>query len=1200
MGELITGILGSVIATAITGAPVGLYKYIQANKTIEELMRKAFENAVRKYFQDDLQKDKVIYHDTQKYIELLKEELSTGPINLEAEKYKKLYAYFKEEIARNQILTNYVETAKLDVTQDLINQNAQEVKQIVEGYAESIILHEKNITEILSRISDLSELPTFTLKQDEEQEEKKEVIALPEHISMRAELTDALCDKLKDNKVVLLYGTRQIGKSTEARLIAQRNQSVVIECRKAPSFQFVKSAIHINRDKALVVLDNLSTEYVEDTIQYIAADPLEGRFVITTSEPFDVNVVNFKVPTLYQQELPCLSENEFTELVETYSPAIDIQPVVALCANHHPILAQIACQYLQSRNWQYDLSDLEKIVKGEHLNVLRSKVSKMLAELPNDECRRLLNRILLFLMPFTEKEVIELANVEPIISQPQLRFEQLKSSWLFKVDDYHYKVSPYLKMSWQPDIAQKERVICNSYLGHKILAKKNISDIEAVQAITYYINAEQYDMAGCIYVKALTTEMNQISERSVLYILWIGVKLPQGMTPRMRYIVRVAQLLGLKKLSKERQDWLYAELMKIVDVEGIAMPNVALVYRMMSSICFFREDVYNGLRYYRLGSPLTIDTSVEEDATTLKLSEEVERYMQSGLWFMLMQISDLDKYDEWLKTFKDTKQGGSPMLPVDYTGCYFFVWRIVDRYNNELTFDEKIALLNQLMAKAKDYGIAALEIMIQFKKLELYRSARKYEEMQSIYESNMDLYKDNPLAILVFNASMGYAYFQERDAAKYAISKEYLEKALYCTEEDILPSERLHVIAIISYIQSNEDTQLALQTMQSAYDYVQEPQHFVDPYALYEAKGELVHAKWLAGDKEGAVRDMSNCIEFVLEDLFTDSPFAKTYLCKCDCAIVSYHSELLNVPLEADKASPFAGMYTELNDTGLDDEYTTKRILTTTVLMYMLCKELKIEDLKEKWMYKTIEYQKKEAFVSVEHGIMQTMYPDLLRKGDIDNAIYVCKISRQAMDIARKENETLQNTETLFLLLQLMPLLLLAERKIISDNDYHIYNRVEDLFEDLGEAKTEKVTTAQRLLQQPISEMNAALYHNFDGCKDFPLYQVASALMLINEETPIQHAYVSMCSTVKEILPQCDKYYKHEMNWVFDEFVEGYWERKIQSRPEVFEDMAHFRNKGITVIEKEQDNKAKKYLSVIYHHIKNLNVPSHIEDWLLE
>ena len=307
---------------------------------------------------------------------------------------------------------------------------------------------------------------------------------------------------------------------------------------------------------------------------------------------------------------------------------------------------------------------------------------------------------------------------------------------------------------------------------------------------------------------------------------------------------------------------------------------------------------------------------------------------------------------------------------------------------------------------------------------------------------------------------------------------------------------------------------------------------------------------------------------------------------------------MTNKPYDTDQLIPEPGLYTEYNRDDLEKFYSDKRLLTTSVLMYCACEELQMDELKVKWLYKSIEYQQREPKILSEHAILQKFYPALLRKGDVENAIYVCQVGLRATELARMEKETVRDTKSLLFLLQLIPMLLYANQQILKNKDITAFERVRELFDGVNEDESEFVPIAKELLSLPISEVGPSMYHKHERCKDFPLYETISTLLFTKEEAPITHAFISMCLVVRNCRPSCENYYNHELDWVFDDFVVAYWDLKVATTPTGFTGLDHYKQKGRPKIDVVQTNKAKECLRLLSFHVKDLKIPDYIEDWL--
>ena len=156
MEAILLGIFTSLAASMIYDGATSLWKRIKGNTPLEEQLKEAFVKAVKNYFaNDELQQEKVIFHDAQEYIDLLKKELRGEPIDVESEKYKKLYAYFIDEVINNPALANYVEIKKLDINQAQLDKNAQEIKDILKNYVERILAQTTIMMENQARMMEM-------------------------------------------------------------------------------------------------------------------------------------------------------------------------------------------------------------------------------------------------------------------------------------------------------------------------------------------------------------------------------------------------------------------------------------------------------------------------------------------------------------------------------------------------------------------------------------------------------------------------------------------------------------------------------------------------------------------------------------------------------------------------------------------------------------------------------------------------------------------------------------------------------------------------------------------------------------------------------------------------------------------------------------------------------------------------------------
>lgn len=1192
-------IFASLVASCIFGGTAKLIELIQTNKSFEKKLKDAFTRAVHKYFKDELQQEKVIYHDADKYILKFKQELNGEANIVESEKYRGLYSCFEREIYRTPSLWFPCILFQLKTGRKLMMQYKDEIIGVINSKSNEIIERVKGIEEQLTQFVNFATLPVFSVNTSSNI--VKNDLLLPEHISKRANLVKQLCANFEHVKILIIYGATQCGKSTLAKLIAlhitPQYESCVIDCSDAPSFQYIKFTLQqcLESDSlSCVVIDNVAREYVSHVMQLLSIASNPKRYIITTPEYLDIPSLSSSESVLLQYEVPALTDSEVSEIIQTFHPNNDIEHIVSLCASHHPILVQYVCLYLQSCNWQYDESTLKQLLSGEHLKSHENYVSRLLKSTIHDpETIHLLNRILLIQPFFIEKDVEGIANVEPAILQPRFRFQEIKPYWIDTINGF-YQVTPLLKKIWHPDLQQSEIIECNKYLGNAILQKRNITDVEAVQAIMYYQNAGMYNYAGEIYVKMIYST-HSLPKHSLLNVLWMGVPLPIQMDAELRFIVRAGQILRFKDLSAEYTEYLYKDIQTIVEQECTASHMAHIIYRLMSSICFVKDDIENGLRYYRMSESLW-SKEIHNDTN---LPEDISVYLHSNIWTLLMRVTTWDQLNEWLSVYQETHSRTYQLTMLEYVSCYFFVWRFIDIYNSNKTLDECLKVVNQLYDVVESYHIDELSIMIRFKEVDLFNHYKQYDNVCEKGRLYLQKYSDNPLANLVFNAAIGYAYYRDaRYGNKLNPCLTYLTNAILPEGVDILPDVQLHVMELQSYALSSHNAHDALIAMQSAYDYVKNPKHRIEPYDFYFAKGELALAKWKAGDRQGALHDISDCLEYVLSDVKKDSLFAKTYVCKLGGLLVSCEYEMNKQPLPENQAVPFPGMFTELDSQGLDDLYNERRLFTTSTIMYMLSAKINDAELVDKWMYNCLSICYKDEELKAEYGICLTMLPYLLKNDDIDNYFKVANVTYRADQLI--PNHKSQDDDISFITLKILPLVIYAVNRIVVNGDTIFLQRLAKHIENFEIAKNSSaVKRVVQILSTSTKEITLDILKGINSETYYSVYMIVYLIMLLKEESTPK-CFVVIFNLLKFAQTQCRAIYNHSLDWLFDDFVYNFWHLRFVGQKEDFYDHDKLANNGFKRIEETKTDKARKCLYVVSCHIKGLSLTSEQEDWLYD
>ena len=1190
-------IFASIVASCVFEGTSKLIDMLKKNKSFDEKLKDAFACAVHKYFKDPLQQEKVIFHDTDKYIIRLKKELNEESNIQDSEKYRGLYSYFEKEIIKCPSLLGSCVFFYIKTGRKLMKQYKDEILLAINSSTYAVNDKIGGIEKQLIQLMNFNTLPIFSL--DENIECNHNSIKLPEHISYRDSIVERLCTDLQQFSVLLIYGTRQCGKSTLARLVTHKlktqYETILIDCKDSQSFQYIKFSIqqHLKSDASLCfVFDNVLQDHLLQLVDYSISIQNNHRIIITTSKPYDIALLTNNESVMTQYEVPSLSESEVLEIVNSYHPNRDVDYIVSLAASHHPILVHYLCLYLRSHKWEYDEVTIKNIISGEYLKSQDGYISELIeTSLHDSETIHLLNRLLLFQSLFTENDVEELANISPVISQPRLRFQHIKPLWLTNSNN-NYQVTPLLHRLWKPDLLQQEKIDCNKHLGDAILRKKNITDIEAIQAIMYYQNAGLYDYAGEIYVKIIYST-DSLPKRSLLNILWMGVPLPIQMRAELRFIIRAGQILRFRELGTEHLEYLYKDIQTIVEEECVASHMAHIIYHLMSSISFVKDDIENALRYHRISKSLW----PKEIFDDTNFGESLNKYAQSNIWTLLLRVSNWQDLNKWVAVYQETNSKDFQLTMLEYTSCNLFVWQFIDRYSPNGTLEERLNLVNRLYEIVKDYHINELSIMIRFKQVELFNNYKQYDQVYEKAILYLQEYANQPLADLVFNAAIGYAYYRDdRYDDKTILCLKYLNNAILPEGVDMLPDVQLHVMELRSYVLSSHNTNDALNAMQMAYDYVEEPKHRIEPYDYYFAKGELALAKWLAGEQHGSLQDISDCLEYVLTDLNKESKFGKTYLCKLGCLLVKCEHDINNTQLPPEQASPVPGMFTEFDAQGFDDLYDERRLFTTAVIMYLLAVKLNDITMINKWMNKSIAMCMETNELKAEFGICVTMLPYLLKNGDFDKYIEMAKLSYRADQLVPNHNS--KEDDISFITLKLLPLVILAINKIITEKDYSLYQSLSRRIHSFEIGKNSvAVQRVAQILSTPIAEVDHNLLEGIDANSHYEVYMIVYLIMLLKEDST-KNSFMICFFLLKFAQPQCRKIYQSSIDWLFDDFVYNFWQWKLANKSDEFENVTKLLNEGFKAVNDTEIDKAKKCLEVVSYHVRGLDLSIEQEDFL--
>ena len=995
------------------------------------------------------------------------------------------------------------------------------------------------------------------------------------HIAPRTELTERCAEICNSGKVLVLYGGVKIGKRTLAELVIGKIDNGFI-CR------------------------NISSADLENVIRLCQHELKAGKHpIITTQVPLDVNISLVDTTLLEQVEVPLLSENETMELIKTYQPRVDYGKFIFAHSYGHPVLVRTLCSYLSSCNWVIDEGVFGKMLNYSFDHQLsRSLADLMQRMIPDAENRSLLNRIMLFKSNFSEEDVLALASIDPAIDEPKTRFLTLQSGWVTEKDGL-YKVTPLYDKAWTPDMSHVCYKACNWMLASRMLLKPEaLNELDVLHYIIYAQNAEKYDEVALMYIRAMEKiKKEDIEKLTILPSLWIDVPLPKQINEQLRIVIRTQQLLTFTHLSDAKRNYILSDLCQTVDGSK-ENEFTAIYYSMLSVLCWGEDQMQLGLKYYNLSRKKRNDNSSGIDEMI-----EMEEIFKESIWLLPMRLKTVDEFCSWLKTFSskpfEYDHRNAQMCEHCYLSAYQlvnFVWK--DRSGVDIMID-----LQKMLDEAIANNCPEMAISFVFEMMEISNKASRYADTKQLYNQYYPQFLEYPLAITLLNGSMAYSIYSNNESDNTK-AVEYINLLLSSGNDEIIPNIQLHMRQIKAYITSEFDLNKGINLLKDAIVYVQQPEHSRTPYEYYQSLGELSYMYWRAGDREKAAETLSECITYVTNDVVLDSPFAKTYLCICDCLLVKFDSELSDRILPPEQGLPYQGMFTENDAQRLDDLYTVDRIFTSSYLMYKICDYLNLFKQKKEWAYKVLDAIKARGENKEVHIMTTLMVPIFLKEEDFEAISFVSDISSKAKTLLFEYHPEMkrENADSEYVEYVIVPALFTALRMAVTGDRSGIAKIYKIL-------KSYKPVVSDEVLKQVIAVFEREEYDwkyideiqklNINKC--YPVYICAYLLTTLSVNA--FEAFKLIMAIIVRVESDLVKVVGTDVKVLINDFVSTFWRARILTAPEEFKDYKFLADKGMNIIEEYngKSNQANHTMYVVrYHLFQDVKLNDLQEKWLDE
>lgn len=1180
--SFLTPIFQGLVTSALFESVKGAISLLRNKVTLEQRYKNAFEKAICRYYAEPKYPARLIRRDYPKYLESLKKDLSdVNDLRLENGVYKKLLEYFKEEVCKDLILYAWVNyqlhvtsSEKLDQMQDEQHRLLEEVKKVRKEQSEGLAYINNTLQEILKNVSsgipELQNVAILPLQNPFAPDDDLRAL----HISSRTKLVERCVAACKEGKVVILYGGVKIGKSTLAGLIRRRLNNVLVY-----------------EDIPNINLDNVIRFSCQNSSQSCA-------IIITTQVSLNTNVSLVDTSRIVQIEVPLLDDEEISELIDTYSPSKDYTRFIKARTCGHPVLVKTLCSYLSSCNWIVDETVFSKMLNYS----FDSQLSRSLAELlqriiPNPAARSLLNRMMLVKGSFTVEEVVALAEVEPKIYEPRTILLTLQPNWVTE-NSGSLTITPLYDKAWTPDMDSECYKACNSILASRILAKRRaLNELDVLHYLIYAQNAEEYDAAGFMYSSVLEKiRKEDVSKLTILPSIWVDVPLPNQMDVNLRIIIRTQQLTTFKDLSKPRRSYILNDLRQMIE----NMPKCDLTsayYGMLSSMFLYENNIPAGVKYYNL----SISNRDENSLGTKELVEMTDM-LEKSFWYFPLRFFSVSEYDGWLESFSLQaviyNHDDPKVCEYSFLAAYHLVYNVWKDVEKRDILDR----LYQLAEKAANNNCPEIAIAMLYEIMEIHNKFGQYADAQEVYNTYYNKFKEYPLAIVLLNGSMAYSLYSDPNISNADVLP-YVHLMRDSGYDDIIPNVHLHIMQIEAYVLSESNIEDGLLHMKQAVAYLQKPGHSITAYEYYRSLGEISYLYWKLGDRKTACEILSECVAYVLSKQGMKSPFAKTYLCICDCLLVYCLHEIKGLSLPKEQALPYTGMFTERDPNGLDDLYTEDRIYTSSYMMYEISNLLSIDKLRVDWAYKVLDAIQSRGENQEIHVIAILLAPIFAREHDFDAIAQIAQIYSSSLSITYETRPELkrENADSEFVQYTMLPVFLSALKTACSGDrsELEIVKEILSSYTPVinGDVVSEVIAVFNRD-NYNIQYTNDLL--RLDVNIYYPVYVYAYLLTALSVNA--YEAFKLIMAVITSLERDLVGIYGNEIKYLINDFISSFWRARIFTSPEQFKNFDLLSAKGMEKINEYSKvlNGANRIMFVISHHLPHeVNLSIQQEEWLV-
>jgi len=615
----------------------------------------------------------------------------------------------------------------------------------------------------------------------------------------------------------------------------------------------------------LLILDDFPTHDADgplgrDLNALVGAFGRRGlRILSTSARPTPQRTRSRLGAALHSVAVPPFSDEEVSALLVAHgAPPAWLEParvtlLRAVTAGHAELLLTAAV-YLARNEWLCTEAQLRALLSQEYASSIEDDVMRrLLATVESASARQLLFRVALSTRAITTADVAAIAEAEPAIEAPRTALTELQGLWLQTADDQRYTLCPLAKTFTSEVPAPTGRRV-HRILGDRIVGGGVMGPIDAVGAITHYVQATDFGRAGSLLLLALSEFTKPQAARAYdagLLDLWCTTPLPEGMDLGLRVYIRALQVQA-RGVRGHPTRFLVEDLLALaeaaVDSHPWALLTVLPQARTMSEVDFPRTAVLIA-RAVQNGPDLALPGGGRLDLSGAPQPA-------AFLWHQSAHIGGAQDARAWLASL--VKLGTARLQPLakgqSYEwGCFGFcdgLWLLEAKKPKEARdWASLMDLLEDVHDTARELGLGLLGACAR--RAQVIIRADYQDDLTSATTLADDalVREDDATSMFLVAEAIGR---QHVEADRPTEGRAYLERALGC-ETTAFPTVRLYASVSLSRAVGAVDRSEAARMLDGV---VASAATINGLSALERSKllGEAAIARWLAGDLGKAAR----------------------------------------------------------------------------------------------------------------------------------------------------------------------------------------------------------------------------------------------------------------------------------------------------------------------------------------------------------